>query len=128
MTAPARTLLVGAAAALAVSLPAALVAQIAATGTDDELPAPVIVGLAALVVAGGIVGGWVVRRRRATWPVAAGAGSAALVVVAALGVLRRVVAGEGHGAGVLLAAGVVGALAGGTGWALDRARAARTRP
>ncbi|MFP5254279.1 MAG: hypothetical protein ACLGI8_00330 [Acidimicrobiia bacterium] len=127
MTPAGRALLVGTGVALAVSLPAALVAQVAAGVLDDELPDALVVGLALVALAGGVAGGWVVGARRASWPAAVAAGALALVAVAALGVLRRVVAGESHGAGTVVGAAGLGALAGGAGWALARARAARTR-
>lgn len=123
-----RAILAGAGAGLAVSLPAALIAQILAAVTDDDPPAAAVVGLAAAAVAGAILGGWTVRRLRGGPAGGLLAGATALGVVAALGVLRRVAAGDPHGSAAVLAAAVLGGLAGGLGWALGPDRAARTRP
>ena len=128
MSSPGRALLAGVGAALAVALPVTLVAQILTAVSDDDLPPVAVVVLALVVVASAGVGGSVVHRRRAGWPVGAGAGSLALAAIAVLGVVRRLAAGEEHGAATVLGAAVLGALAGGAGWALGRARAARTRP
>lgn len=128
MSSPGGALLAGVGSALAVALPVTLVAQILRAVSDDDLPPVAVVGLAIAVVAGAGVGGWAVHRRQAGWPVGAGAGSLALAAIALLGVVRRVAAGEEHGAATVLGAAVVGALAGGVGWALGLARAARTRP
>ena len=48
MTTPRRAALTGTGAGLAISLPVALVAQILAATRDDEVPAPVVIGLAAV--------------------------------------------------------------------------------
>ncbi|MGV3760055.1 MAG: hypothetical protein ACO1PW_11045 [Actinomycetota bacterium] len=128
MTAPRRAALTGTGAALAVSLPVALVAQILAATRDDEVPAPVVIGLAAVVLAGALLGGWTVRRLQGGQVPAALAGALALGVVAALGVLRRIVAGEDHGAPTIVGAVALGAVAGVVGWALGPRSAARTRP
>ena len=115
MSSPGRALLAGVGAALAVALPVTLVAQILTAVSDDDLPPVAVVVLALVVVASAGVGGSVV-------------GSLALAAIAVLGVVRRLAAGEEHGAATVLGAAVLGALAGGAGWALGRARAARTRP
>ena len=92
----ARVVGLGSGAALAVALPAAVLAQVidTASTTDD---APAAVYALVMVVLGGIaLGGWVAGRRRPDRPAQVGAlvGLAAIAVVQVLGVIRRIVAGD----------------------------------
>jgi hypothetical protein len=108
--------------ALAIALPAALVAQLLdALSDDDDLPAAayplVLVILGAMAVAGVVLGR---RAGPGAVPNAATGALVAIVVVQALGILRRVAADEDVAWGtvpvvVLLAVGlaVVGARLGG---------------
>lgn len=105
----------GVGAALAVSLPAALLAQVVDALAGDGDPPVLVFALAPVVLAGAWIGGWVVGRGR-TQPVialGAAAGLIAIGVVQALGIARRLVADEDVawgavpllvGAGALLAA------------------------
>jgi hypothetical protein len=122
-----RALLAGAGAALAVSLPAALAAQIGAATTDDDLPALLSLGLAAVALLGAILGGWVAARAGGGAPVALAVGALGLGAVALVGVLRRTAADEDPRATVIAAAAGLGAVLGAVGWALARRSAARTR-
>jgi len=122
-----RALLAGSGAALAVSLPAALVAQIVVTTSDDDVPALLAIGLAAVALVGAAVGGWVAGRLGSGAPVSLLAGAVGLGTVALVGALRRSMADEDPGALAVLAAIVVGAGLGAAGWALARRSAARTR-
>ena len=116
--------------ALAIGLPAALVAQLLDELVDGELTSAVTVPLALLVLAGPVVGGWVVGRQRAPRALllAAGAGALALALVSGLGVLRREVADKDPAPGLLPGAVVAGAALGAAGSALGSRSAARTRP
>lgn len=134
MREPLRALAVGTGAALAMSLPAALVAQILDAVLDGGLPAP-LAGVLALVVLAGPVAGGTATARRSGRPAplrGALAGAAAIAVVALLGWLRRSVADDGAGEDVsvlvvpLLAN--LGALLGAAAGRLGAARAGRTRP
>lgn len=124
-----RTWATGVGVALAVSLPATLVAQILDALDDDDLSNPVTVPLSLLVVVGPLAGGWVVGRRRPgrSVLVAALAGATALAAVAALGAARRASAGDDLEAFVVPAMALWGAVLGAAGSALG-GRTARTRP
>jgi hypothetical protein len=92
-----RAVALGAGASLALALPATPVAQVLEALRDDGTDAgPVVYLLAGLVLIGMAVGGVVVGRQRPTRPAASGAlaGLAAIVVVLALGVARRLAAGD----------------------------------
>jgi hypothetical protein len=112
-----RSVAVGAAAALALALPATLVAQILDATADDGIGDVPLLALSALVMAGAAVGGWVVARRdvRPRAPLAAAAGLIAMSLVQGLGVARRLVADEdvdwGVVPGVLLLGSAVAAFA-----------------
>jgi predicted permease len=121
---------VGAGGALAVSLPATLLAQIVDALRDDDLPAAVTVPLAVVVMAGAVLGGWLVGRRRPRGQalVAAGAGALALGLVTVLGVARREAVGSDTDAWAVPAFMVWGALLASLGSAAGGRAAARTRP
>jgi hypothetical protein len=93
---------VGAAAGLAVALPAALVAQVADALSDDDVSAAITVPLVLLVLAGAAVAGSVAADRagdrvalgRGPAAIGGAAGLVVIAVVQALGVARRLVADE----------------------------------
>lgn len=124
------TVAAGAGAALAVAMPATLLAQILDATADDGIGDAPLLALSAIVLVGAGVGGWVVARRGVPplVPLAAAAGLAAMVVVQGLGVARRVVADEDVAwdvvPGVLFAGIVVAGLVA----TLTRRRAGRSRP
>jgi hypothetical protein len=119
----------GVGAALAVSLPAALVAQILDALRDDDLPNTVTVPLSVVVLAGAVVGGAVVGRRGSNRHglVAALVGLVTLGVIVGLGTLRRSVAGEDVTPFAVPAAMALGAVLGWLGGTLGAWRAGRTR-
>jgi putative membrane protein (TIGR04086 family) len=82
--------------ALAVALPASLLAQVIDTADGRDDPPAVVYLLVAVVLAAMGVGGWVVGRRRPARPAPLGAtvGLAAIAVIQVLGVVRRLVAGD----------------------------------
>ena len=91
-----RLVALGAGVALAVALPAALVAQLADALSDDtDLPA-IAYPLVVVVLVGMGIGGWAVgrRTRAGAVPNAAAAGLVAIALVQALGIVRRVAADE----------------------------------
>lgn len=97
MHARVRVVVLGAGAALALALPAALLAQVLDALRDDSRGVDgVVYALAGAVLAGMIVGGVVVGRQRPSRPAVSGAlaGGAAIVVVLALGVARRLAGGD----------------------------------
>lgn len=126
-----RAAALGTGAALAIALPAAFLAQVLDArrdgGTGDG---PVLYVLAAVVLAGMAVGGLVVGRQRPPHPAttAAGAGLGAIAVVLALGVARRLAAGDdvawGAVPGPIALATTLAAAAG----ALSSRSAGRKRP
>ena len=92
-----RVIALGSGAALALALPAALLAQVLDALHDDGGDAgPIVYALAGVVLAGMIVGGAVVGRQHPARPAASGAlaGAVAIVVVLTLGVARRLAAGD----------------------------------
>src|SRR5690606_15302291 len=97
-----RLVVTGTGLALAIALPAALVAQVADTLADDDPPVLLAAVLVVLVYAGVAVGGWGVgdraardeALRRARVPLGAASGLLAITVVQAIGVARRLVADE----------------------------------
>lgn len=124
-----RDLGAGVGAALAVSLPAALVAQILDALRDDDLPNTVTVPLSVVVLAGAVVGGAVVGRRGSNRHglVAALVGLVTLGVIVGLGALRRSVAGEDVTPFAVPAAMALGAVLGWLGGTLGACWAGRTR-
>jgi len=112
-----RPLLVGVAAALAVALPAALFAAVLDAVVDGDLPNPVTVPLALVVLAGAVVGGWAVRRQGAGPVHAALAGAVALALVAGLVLLRRAAADDDLAPALVPAQAALGALLALAGWA-----------
>jgi hypothetical protein len=119
---------IGTGVALAIALPATVVAQVLDAVRDDGLPAPVTVGLTLLVLAGPVVGSFVAGRQRVSrWGLRGIAiGAASLLLISAFGALRRAVADEDVAAFAVPALTVAGGLLGFIG---DRAAAAgRTRP
>jgi hypothetical protein len=134
---PAGLVVLGAGVALAVALPAALVAQVAdalAEG-DDGAPAALTYPLAGLVLLGAAVGGRAVGRHvglgggRGRAPALGGAaGLVAVTVVQVLGVARRLVADEDVAWGTIPVVLVVGAALAAGAAALASRRAGRTRP
>ncbi len=86
----------GVGAALAIALPAALLAQIVDSAGGDGDPPVLVLALAPVVLASAWLGGWVVGRTGIPRAVALGAvaGVVAIGVVQALGVARRLVADE----------------------------------
>jgi putative membrane protein (TIGR04086 family) len=85
----------GAGVALAVAMPAALVAQVIDAVTDDD-PGLLAYPLSLVVLAGVALGGRYVAQRTADGPIAHGAlaGLLAIGLVQALGVLRRSAGGD----------------------------------
>ena len=112
-----RSVAVGAAVALALALPATLVAQILDATSDDGIGDVPLLLLSAVVLAGSAVGGSVVARRdvEPRAPLAAATGLIAMTLVQVLGVARLIVSDEdvdwGVVPGVLLLGSAVAALA-----------------
>ena len=126
-----RVIALGAGAALAIALPAALLAQVLEALRDDGTDAgPVVYALAGVVLAGMIIGGVVVGHQHPPRPATSGAitGAAAIVVVLALGVARRLAAGDDVAWGTVPAPiGLAAALAA-VASALSARAAGRKRP
>lgn len=136
-----RLVVAGAGLALAVSLPASVVAQVVDAVGDGDPPALLSSVLVVLVLAGMAVGGWFVGDRvaradgGARRPAALGAASGllAIAVVEAIGVARRLVADEDVAWSTIPAVvAVATALAATAAWRATQAaaarRGARTRP
>jgi peptidoglycan/LPS O-acetylase OafA/YrhL len=120
---------IGLGAALAVSLPPALLAQVLDAVLDDDLPLLVTTPLAVAVLGGAVAGGWAVARRsRGPRLLGALVGAVVLGLVVGLGVLRERASGEEARAAVVPVAMVAGAALGLLGSSLGARRAARTRP
>jgi hypothetical protein len=125
----------GAGVALAIALPAALLAQVLdALSDDDDGGGVATYVLAVVVLAGTAIGGGIAGRfsgsgRRA--PAAllgAGAALVAIALVLALGVTRRLVAGEDVAWATVPATALVAVVLGATAAALKARPTARTRP
>jgi len=127
-----RPVAAGVGAGAAISVPAALVAQVLEAVLDDGLPAAGAVVLAVLAASGALVGPVVAARAGAGRGTCLLAGAVLLTLVAGLGVGRRAAAGDALRAEVLPAAVAVGAALGAAGGAIGSTRrrrgAARTRP
>lgn len=122
------TLVVGLGTALALSLPAALVAQILDAERKGDLSVLVIVPLAAIVLLGALAGGWAVARRAEGRRSLAGlVGAVALGLVVGLGQVRAWASEERVYATVVPIAMAAGAALGIIGAALGTRPAARTR-
>ena len=120
----------GTGAALAVAVPAALLAQVVDAVADDDPSAALTYPLVAVVLAGAAVGGWVSGRRATAQPVALGAvaGVIALAVVQAIGVARRIAGDDDVAWSTVPVVLVVGALLAAGAAGLAARRAGRTRP
>lgn len=120
----------GAGAALAVALPATLLAQILDATADDGIADAPLLTLSAVVLVGAGVGGWVVAGRRVPplAPLAAAAGFLAMAVVQGLGVARRALAGEDVAWNVVPVVLLAGTAVAGLAAVLTRRRAGRSRP
>lgn len=126
-----RAVALGVGTALAIGLPAALVAQILDSWRDDDAgTGPLTYVLSTVVLAGVALGGLVVGRQRAGRParLGAAAGVLAITVVLALGISRRAVADEGVAWETVPATALVAAALGAAGSALGARTAGRTRP
>ncbi len=121
---------IGLGAALAVSLPAMLVAQILDATLDGDLPVGVTVPLSLVALGGAVVGGIVVGGRAERRPRSAAAlvGAVALGAIAVLGTVRRSAAGDDPVVLLVPVAIVVGSMLGMLGGALRTSRPGRTRP
>ncbi|MGK2949736.1 MAG: TIGR04086 family membrane protein [Acidimicrobiales bacterium] len=125
-----RAVLTGAGVALALSLPAALAAQVIdALHDGDDTPAAALL-LVPVVLAGALLGGLAVGRRAIRRPHLAGAaaGALAIAVVQAIGVARRLIAEETVTWSAVPVTIAVGAALGALGAALTAQRAGRKRP
>ena len=118
----------GLGAALAIGLPAALVANIVAELT--HLPQGLSSFLLLIVFTGTGVGGWVVGRSGPPMAAvqAALVGAVAIALIATFGYVRRTVSGEDVDPIVIPALSAFGALFGVIGGAVGHGRADRTRP
>jgi len=121
----------GAGAALAVAFPVALLAQIVdAVADGDDPPWPVYL-LVPVVLGAMVLGGWVAGRRTASarpWVDGALAALLAIVVVLAIGVIRRAAADESVAWATVPATAASAAVLGATGGALAGRSPGRTRP
>lgn len=125
-----RAVLTGAGVALALSLPAALAAQVIdALHDGDDTPAAALL-LVPVVLAGALLGGLAVGRRAIRRPdlTGAAAGALAIAVVQAIGVARRLIAEETVTWSAVPVTIAVGAALGALGAALTAQRAGRKRP
>jgi TRAP-type C4-dicarboxylate transport system permease small subunit len=131
VTSPLRVIALGAGVALAVALPAALVAQVleALRDAGDDAGA-LTYALAIIVLAAMGLGGCAVGRQRSRHPAVLGAaaGLAAIAVVLALGIGRRLVAGDDVAWGTVPATVLLGMALAAVGSALTARQAGRTRP
>ena len=126
-----RAVALGVGTALAIGLPAALVAQILDSWRDDDAgTGRLTYVLSAVVLVGVALGGLVVGRQRAGRParLGAAAGVLAITVVLALGISRRAVADEDVAWETVPATALVAAALGAAGGALGARTAGRTRP
>jgi hypothetical protein len=115
--------------ALAVAVPAALLAQVVDAVSDDD-PGLLTYPLALVVLAGMVVGGDFVGRRAAGAPARLGAitGLVAITVVQALGIARRAVAGDDIAWATVPAVTAVAVLLAAGAGARRARQAGRTRP
>lgn len=125
-----RVVALGAGAALALALPATLLAQVLDALADDGDTPALVFALVPVVLAGMVFGGWVVGRRGTPPVVGLGAlaGLVAIALVQTLGVVRRLVADEVVAWGGVPAFLALGAALGVAGAALGRRADARTLP
>lgn len=125
-----RVVALGAGAALALALPATLLAQVLDALADDGDTPALVFALVPVVLAGMVFGGWVVGRRGTPPVVGLGAlaGLVAIALVQTLGVVRRLVADEAVAWGGVPAFLALGAALGVAGAALGRRADARTLP
>jgi hypothetical protein len=126
---PRQVVAAGVGLALAVAVPAALLAQVVDAVSDDD-PGLLAYPLALVVLAGMAAGGDLVGRRASQAPARLGAitGLVAIAVVQALGIARRAVAGDDIAWATVPAVTVVAVVLA-AGAAARRARqAGRTRP
>ena len=126
-----RVAALGAGAALAVAFPVALLAQIVdAVAEGDDPPWPVYL-LVPVVLGAMVLGGWVAGRRSRSprpWVDGALAALLAIVVVLAIGVIRRAAADESVAWATGPATAASAAVLGATGGALGGRSPGRTRP
>ena len=115
--------------ALAVAVPAALLAQVVDAVSDDD-PGLLAYALALVVLAGMAAGGDLVGRRASRAPGQLGAitGLVAIAVVQALGIARRAVAGEDIAWATVPAVAAIAVLLAAGAAARRARRAGRTRP
>lgn len=117
--------------ALAIALPAALLAQVLEALRDERDHAGALTYVLAIVVLAAMgLGGCAVGRQRVTNAPGLGAmaGLVAIVVVLSLGITRRLVAGEDVAWGTVPATAVLAAVLAAVGSALTARRTGRTRP
>lgn len=128
MTQQARLVGLGVGAALAVALPAALIAQVLDALSEHGLPGALTGLLATVVLLGAAAGGWVVGTRPARPSLAMSglSGLVAVTIVQAIGIARRTIADEDVAWGGAAVVVVLGLLAGVAGGALGRWTVART--
>ena len=130
MSPRARLVGIGAGWALAVALPAAVLAQLADTARADGTgSSPLLYPCLVVVLVGVGLGGWMVERTAPGTDLGVGAlvGLAAITVVQLLGVLRSVAAGHAVAWASIPAVLAVGAGLGTAGTVLARHRPGRTR-
>jgi predicted permease len=125
----------GAGWALAIALPAALLAQVADAATSGDSTSPLVypcvaIVLVGMLVGGGVVGGRMAGRTSTDRPATAGAlaALAAIAVVQLLGVLRAEAAGDHVAWASIPFLLALGAGLGAGGALIGRAWAGRTRP
>jgi hypothetical protein len=131
VTSQLRVIALGAGVALAIALPAALLAQVLEALRDEGDDAGVLTyGLAVVVLAAVGVGGCVVGRQRITHAAVLGAaaGLAAITVVLVLGIARRLVAGDDVAWDTVPATVLLAMALAAVGSALTARGTGRTRP
>jgi hypothetical protein len=120
---------VGTGWALAVALPAALLAQVADAATTGDGTSVLVYPCVVLVLGAVVLGGWSVGRHPdATTSDGALSGLAAIGVVQVLGLLRQLAAGNHIAWGTIPFVLALGAGLGAGGALLGRRRPGRTRP
>jgi putative membrane protein (TIGR04086 family) len=126
-----RVAAVGAGAALAIAFPVALLAQIVdALADTDDPPWPVYL-LVPVVLGAMVLGGWVAGRRTSSarpWIDGTLAAVLAIVVVLAIGVIRRAAADESIAWATVPATAAAAAILGATGGVIGGRSPGRTRP